>query len=97
MREFEVKYKAEGIIVVNANDSQAISEIFYDENMTTNREIIEGIVAGLEIYGNEAMEITAITEVTPTRYFELWRNEVLDGVTLLGYSDWVILYKKEEE
>lgn len=97
MREFEVKYKAEGLTVINANDSQKVSEIFYDENITTNREIIEGIVAGLEIYGNEALQITAITEVTPTKYFELWRSEVVDGVTLLGYSDWLTLYKEGKQ
>lgn len=92
MREYEIKYQATGVMLIHAlNEDLAVGKL-YSEYETTNEDIVRGIHAGLEIDGNEALQVLSVKLVSED-FTDEWKQEVMGGATRLGYDEWVMIHK----
>lgn len=95
-RKYEVYYKLHGQITVEAETPGEAEKIVYDEQTTTNEQLLRNAELEMGTVGNAAVEIISIDPHEDVDYFEEWKVEVLNNNTALGFNQWYESKYEEE-
>lgn len=95
-RKYEVYYKLHGQITIEAESPNDVERIIYDEQTTTNEELIRNAELEMGTVGNAAVEIISIDPHEEVDYLQEWKLAILNNATMLGFNQWYESKYEEE-